>query len=421
MKRVLILGAGTAGTMVANRLSRELDRNDWQITIVDADETHYYQPGFLFIPFGTYTKKDVVKPKRNYLPGGIETIFAPIEVIEPDKNRVRLGNKDEYLSYDYLIIATGSKIMPGETPGLSEHEWRKSIHDFYTVDGSVALHEKLRTWEGGRLVLNITEMPIKCPVAPLEFLFLADAYFHKRGMRDRVELTLATPLPGAFTKPIAAQLLGNLLEEKKINVVPEFNIERAEPDEKAIYAYDEQKIDYDLLISVPTNMGDEVIERSGMGDELNFVPTEKHTLKAKDFDNIFVLGDATDLPSSKAGSVAHFQVDGFIENFHRYVKGLELEPNFDGHANCFIESGFGKGFLIDFNYDVEPLPGMFPLPGVGPMPLLRESRMNHWGKMFFRWIYWNILIKGRPMPIPAQMSMAGKWVPNELKLETQVS
>ncbi len=409
MKRLLILGGGTAGTMVANRLVHELDLAEWRITVVDQDETHYYQPGFLFIPFGTYGKTDVMRPKRDYLPREVEVIISEIRLIEPDKNQVQLVKENRTLSYDTLIIATGSHIVPEETPGLMEDEWRKSIFDFYTPDGAVALHHFLRTWQGGRLVLNVAEMPIKCPVAPLEFLFLADAYFQDRAMRDRVELIYATPLSSAFTKPIAARQLGDLLAQKNIKLVTDFNIASVDNDKKAILSYDDQAIDFDLLVSVPINMGSEVIERSDMGDDLNFVPTEKHTLKARDYDNIFVLGDATNLPSSKAGSVAHFQVDVFIENFVRYLDGMELLPTFDGHANCFIESGHGKGFLIDFNYDVEPLPGMFPMPGVGPFSLLRESRVNHWGKMMFRWTYWNVLLKGKEMPIPAQMSMAGKW------------
>lgn len=409
MKRLLILGAGTAGTMVANRLANELDRSEWKITIVDQEETHYYQPGFLFIPFGIYDKKDVIKPRRDFLPPQVEMVLSPIELIEPEKNQVTLAKDGRILAYDYLIVATGSHVVPDETPGLLGQEWRKSIFDFYTIDGALALQKFLRTWEGGRLVLNIAEMPIKCPVAPLEFLFLADWFFHERGMRNEVELVLATPLPGAFTKPKAAALLGDILLEKGIKVETEYNIERAEPEEKAIYSYDERRIPYDLLVTVPVNMGAEVIERSGMGDDLNFIPTEKHTLKAKNHDNVFVLGDATDLPSSKAGSVAHFQVDGFIENFLRYTEGMELKELFDGHANCYIESGFGKGFLIDFNYDVEPLPGHFPLPGFGPFSLLKESRMNHWGKVMFRWMYWHILLKGKELPIPAQLSLAGKY------------
>ncbi len=409
MKRIVILGAGTAGTIVANKLVQELDLDQWKITVVDQSEHHYYQPGFLFIPFGIYSKEDVVRPRRDYLPRGVEFILSEIDVIEPDQNRVKIKKDSRVLSYDFLVIATGSRIVPDETPGLTEGGWRRNIFDFYTVEGAAALARHLRHWEGGRLVLNVAEMPIKCPVAPLEFLFLADWFFHEHGLRDRVELIYATPLPGAFTKPRAAGLLGDILEQKNVEVVPEFLLMEVDPDANKITAYDETEVAYDLLVTVPINMGDPVIGRSGMGDELRFIPTDKHTLKASNYDNVFVLGDATNLPSSKAGSVAHFQGDVFIENFLRYVDGLPLRETFDGHANCYIESGFGKGFLIDFNYDVEPLPGKFPLPGIGPFSLLQESRINHWGKMMFRWMYWNLLLKGKQLPITAEMQMAGKW------------
>ena len=409
MKKLLILGAGTAGTMVANRLSRMLDMDEWRITMVDQNETHYYQPGFLFIPFGVYEKKDVIKPKRNFIPAGVELIFSAIDVIEPEKNQVRLANGGKTLDYDFLVIATGAQIHPEETTGLQEHEWHKSIHDFYTIDGSLALAKQLRNWKGGRLLVNVVENPIKCPVAPLEFLMLADWFFHEQGIRDRVEITYATPLSGAFTKPIASKHLGSLLEEKGIKVVPDFMIEHVDPDAKKIVSYDEQELEYDLLVSVPLNKGDDMVGRSGLGDELNFIPVDKHTFLSPKHANIFVLGDAAAIPASKAGSVAHFAVDGFAENFMRYIDGLELEPSFDGHANCFIESGFGKGLLIDFNYTTEPLPGRYPLPGVGPFSLLAESEANHWGKMMFRWMYWNILLKGQEIPLPARMSMAGKW------------
>lgn len=402
--------------MVANKLIRLLDRDEWQITIVDQDATHYYQPGFLFLPFGMYTRNDVVKPKRDFVPCGVELVMAPIEMIEAAQNRVRLGN-GRTLSYDFLIIATGADIHPEQTPGLGEHEWGKSIHTFYSFEGALALFKHLRTWPGGRLVVNVVENPIKCPVAPLEFLMLADWFFHEKGMRDRVELIYATPLSGAFTKPIASKLLGGMLEQKGIRVVPEFMIERVEPDAKKIVAYDEQEVEYDLLVSVPLHMGAEVIGKSGLGDELNFIPVDKHTFLSNKHPNIFVLGDAAAIPTSKAGSVAHFAVDTFGENFVRYTEGLEMKPLFDGHTNCFIESGFGKGLLVDFNYDTEPLPGRYPLPGIGPFTLLEESEANHWGKLMFRWMYWNLLLKGRELPLTAHMSMAGKWLPSAVNQE----
>jgi sulfide:quinone oxidoreductase len=409
MKKLLILGAGTAGTMVANKLRHVLSRDEWKITIVDQNEVHYYQPGFLFIPFGIYGENDVIKPKRDFVPPGVEMIVSEIELIEPEENRVRIAKDNRVLHYDFLVIATGTHTRPDETPGLTEGEWRNSIHDFYTYEGAIALAKKLRTWEGGRLVVNIMELPYKCPVAPLEFIFLADWFFHERKMRDRVELSLVTPLPGAFTKPRAAGLLGNTLEDKNIGLVPEFYVERVEPEQKVLVSYEEEEVPYDLLVTVPVNMGAEVIERSGLGDELNHVPVDKHTFLSTKFDNIFAIGDAANLPTSKAGSVAHFSVEVFTDNFVRYIEGLPMLEEFDGHANCFIESGFGKGILIDFNYDVEPLPGKYPLPGIGPFSLLQESEMNHWGKVMFRWLYWNYLLKGKEMPITAQMSMAGKW------------
>jgi len=408
MKKLVVLGAGTAGTMVANRLVRTLEMDEWQITLVDQDPVHYYQPGFLLIPFGVYSKKDVVKPKQQFIPPHVRLIQSTIEMIEPDHNRVRLGN-GAVLEYDYLIIATGADIYPEETPGLAEHEWGKSIHTFYSMPGALALAEKLRTWKGGRLVVNVVENPIKCPVAPLEFLMLADWYFHERGLRDKVELIYATPLPGAFTKPVASRLLGEMLVKKGIQVEAEYMIERADPDAKKIISYDEREIAYDLLVSVPLTKGADVVGKSGLGDELNYSPVNMHTFLSDRFANIFVLGDAANVPASKAGSVTHFAIDLFGENFLRYTRGQELAPNFDGHANCFIESGFGKGLLIDFNYTQEPLPGLYPLPGVGPFPLLEESEINHWGKLMFRWMYWNLLLKGEELPLPATMTMAGKW------------
>jgi len=410
MKTLLILGAGTGGTMVANKMAHHLDPQEWRIILVDRDENHYYQPGFLFIPFAIYSQADVIKPKRNFLPSQVKIIFSDIELIEPDDNRVKLARNGQVIHYDYLVIATGSQIRPEETPGLVDGGWRKNIFDFYTVDGAVALARFLKFWKGGRLVLNVVEMPIKCPVAPLEFLFLADWFFHQRGIREDVELVYATPLPGAFTKPRASAVLGNMLEEKNILLEPEFSIMEVDNTSQVIRSFDERVVPYDLLVSIPTNMGSDAIQRSNIGDDLNFVPVEKNTLQSSKWENVWVIGDAGNAPTSKAGSVAHYMLDVVVENMLRHMEGLEPLPKFDGHANCFIESGFEKGILLDFNYDTEPLPGMFPLPGFGPFSLLKESPVNHWGKMMFRWVYFNMLLKGEEMPFESQMSLAGKWV-----------
>lgn len=408
MKKLLVLGGGTAGTMVVNKLYKGLDAKEWSITVVDKDNSHIYQPGLLFLPFGAYKPEELVKKRSHFFPSDVEYIRAEIDKVVPESNQVLLTD-GRVVEYDQLVIASGTSPRPDQTPGMDDPTtWHSSVFDFYTLEGSVALRDALKNFRGGRLVVHITEMPIKCPVAPLEFTFLADAFFKKHGVRDKVEIIYVTPLEGAFTKPVASKHLGQMFVDRNIKLESDFVIERIDPETKTMFSMDEREVPFDLLVTIPLNMGADFIARSGMGDDLNYVPVDKATFLSKKYSNVFALGDASDIPASKAGSVAHFAVDLFAENFVEYVHGRPMKHNFDGHANCFIESGNGKGLLIDFNYTVEPLTGMFPLPVVGPLPLLKESRFNHWGKLAFRWIYWNLLLKGRWIPIPALMSMAGK-------------
>lgn len=407
MRRLVVLGAGTAGTMAVNKLRRRLDRATWQITVIDQDDKHLYQPGLLFIPFGFYQPPDVTKARHRFLPDGVDFVLGTIDKVDADACEVHLADGRQ-VGYDYLVVATGTTPRPDQTPGMLGQQWRRSIFDFYSIDGASALASALARFEAGRIVVHVTEMPIKCPVAPLEFTFLAEAYFRHRGMRDRVELTYVTPLPGAFTKPIASARLGSMLDERKIWLESDFMVERIDDETKTLISYDEREVPFDLLVTVPLNMGAEYIERSGLGDDLNYVPVDKHTLLSKARDNIFAIGDANDIPTSKAGSVAHFSVDVFTGNFCQHVAGQPMTGRFDGHANCFVESGDGKGLLIDFNYDTEPLTGSYPVPVLGPFGLLKETAANHWGKLAFRWMYWHVLLPGHPIPLPAHMSMAGK-------------
>ena len=406
MKHLVVLGGGTAGTMAVNKLRPRLPRDEWAITVVDQSDTHYYQPGFLFIPFGIYRPDEVVKPRKRFIPTGVDLVEAEIDRVVASENKVLLVGGQE-LAYDYLIIATGTTPRPDQTPGMSD-DLGGDVHEFYTFEGATRLAERLKSWDGGRLVVHVTEMPIKCPVAPLEFTFLAEAFFTEQGMRDRVEMTYVTPLEGAFTKPVSSKYLGSMLEDRKIALEPDFMIESIDPEAKKLISFDEREIGYDLLVTIPVNMGADYVARSGLGDDLNYVPVDKETLLSTEFDNIFAVGDASNIPASKAGSVAHFSMDLFPDNFLRHTQGLQMHEKFDGHANCFIETGHGKGLLIDFNYVTEPLPGKYPLPGVGPFSLLKETEMNHWGKVMFRWMYWNILLPGKELPLPALMSMAGK-------------
>ncbi|SDB37829.1 sulfide:quinone oxidoreductase [Desulfonatronum thiosulfatophilum] len=405
MKKLLILGSGSGGTMVATKIREKLPEKEWEITVIDRDWQHHYQAGWLFVPFGVYTLDDCIKPKADFVPKGVKLVMDSIESIDPAKKTVKCKNGS--YSYDWVVVATGCRIAPEEVEGMMD-DWGGNIHNYYTPDGAVALFKKWKNMKEGRIVHHISEMPIKCPVAPLEFVYLADWFFTINGVRKNIEIELVTPLTGAFTKPVAAKILGKVCDDKNIKVTPNFVVDNVNVGKKSIESVSGEEVPYDLLVAIPPNFGQQVIIDSGLGDAMGYVDTDKHTLKAKNFDNMYVIGDATNVPTSKAGSVAHYESDIVVDNLIREIEGEEPRPDFDGHSTCFIVSGYEQAYLIDFNYEVEPLPGKYPFPGIGPFSLLGESHMNYWGKMMFKWIYFDLMLKGSELPLEPQMFMAGK-------------
>jgi sulfide:quinone oxidoreductase len=354
--------------------------------------------------------EDIVRPRTRQLHDGIDVVISPIDHVAVAENRVHLSN-GETLDYDVLVVATGATLVPQETEGMLGSGWMKDVFTFYDLEGSSALAGRLAHFDGGRLVVNVVDMPIKCPVAPLEFCFLADWFFVERGVRDRVDISYVTPLDGAFTRPRASKELAGLLDEKHIELITEFNT--GEVEDGKLVGYDGREVPFDLAVVVPLHGGAPYVGRSpGLGDELNFVPTDPHTMQSQARPNVFVIGDAANVPASKAGSVTHFEGEVLVENILRFLGGEPLDASYDGHANCFIETGFHKALLIDFNYDTEPVPGRFP--GPGGLPLLKESRLNHLGKLMFQWLYWHVLLPGREIPgLGAGMPRAGKQLNDE--------
>ncbi|MCH0561817.1 MULTISPECIES: NAD(P)/FAD-dependent oxidoreductase [unclassified Streptomyces] len=406
-KHIVILGGGTAGTMTANRLCRTYGRRECRITVVDQDDDHLYQPGLLFVPFGLAQPDHLVRPRPRQLDAAADYKQARIERVDLDARTVHLAGGIR-LPYDVLVVATGARLLPEETEGLTGPGWGEKVFTFYDLPGAVGLHQALERFEGGRLVIDVADLPLKCPVAPLEFAFLADWYLQRRGIRDRVELTYATPLDAAFTKPVAAKALGGLLKEKGVDLVTEFTLGEVDGERGRLVSYDEREVPFDLAVVVPLHGGAEYVEHSeGLGDELGFVPVDPHTLQLPGRPEVFAIGDAAGLPASKAGSVAHFEGEVLVHNIARHLAGQPLDASFDGHANCFVETGFHKALLIDFNYDTEPLPGHFPGP-LG-LPLLKESHASHLGKLAFEWLYWHSLLPGRELPgIGSAMPEHGK-------------
>jgi sulfide:quinone oxidoreductase len=408
MRRILILGGGTGGTLVANRLRRMLPARDADIVVVDQDDRHVYQPGLLFVPFGLADPDEITRPRHRQLHAGIGFRRAAVERVDLGSG-VAVLDGGTALEYDLLVVATGARLLPEETEGLEEG-WPERAQTFYTPAGAASLRDMLARFDGGRIAVNVIDMPIKCPVAPLEFCFLADWFFRERKIRNRVELTYVTPLDGAFTKPVASAALGGLLAEKGVGLVTEFNTGRVDTSgsQARLVSWDEREVPFDLAVVVPLHGGAGYVSHSpGLGDELGFITVDPHTLQSAAAPNVFAIGDATGVPASKAGSVTHFEGEVLVENIQRFLAGKPLSASFDGHANCFIETGFGKALLIDFNYDTEPVTGHYPA-AVG-LPLLKQSRLNHLGKLMFQSFYWHGLLPGRDIPgIGSAMPERGK-------------
>ena len=260
---------------------------------------------------------------------GVTLVLDEITGIDPVKKQVT--TKRDFYAYDWLVVATGCRIMPDEVEGMAE-AMGGDVHNFYSQEGAVALFDKLKYFNKGRVVINIAELPFKCPVAPLEFAFMADWFFTKNGVRKNIEIELVTPLSAAFTKPVAAGILGKICEEKNIKVTPNYQIAQVDVANKVIKSFGDQVVDYDLLVAIPPNFGAQIIIDSGMGDPMGYVDTDHHTLKAKNYDYVYVVGDATNVPTSKAGAVAHYEADTIVDNLVREIDGQPPWPDYDGHA-----------------------------------------------------------------------------------------
>jgi sulfide:quinone oxidoreductase len=377
--------------------------------VIDRDDRHIYQPALLFVPFGLAEPAEIVRSRRAQLHDGIAFRLAEIDRVAIAENRVFLSG-GEAIPYDVLVIATGAALLPQETEGLTGPGWNENVFTFYSLEGAVGLRDALAQLRRGRLVVNLVDLPVKCPVAPLEFCFMADWYLQRRGIRDDVEIVYATPLDAAFTKPVAAQRFSRMLHDRNIALETEFATGEVDGDGGQLISWDERALDFTLLVTIPLHGGAECIARSpGLGDDLGFVEADRHTLQCAAAPNVFAIGDATNVPTSKAGSVTHFEGETLVTNILQWLAGRPLTGSFDGHTNCFVETGFHKALMIDFSYDTEPLPGRYPAPHVGPLPLLEESRLNHMAKLAFQWFYWHMLLPGHDLPgVSSGFDLAGK-------------
>jgi sulfide:quinone oxidoreductase len=372
---VVILGGGVGGTIAANLIAKQTQGRA-HVTIVDPTGIHVYQPGFLYVAVGQEQPSALQRPEAQLLRHDVSLVVDRATRVEPAAHTVTLES-GRRLRYDKLLLATGSRTLMGEVPGAL------GAHDFYTMAGAKRLFQALKAFQHGTIVIGVAGIPYKCPPAPVEFAFLLDDYLRARGIRDKTEVKLLSPLNRAFTIEATSKLVQPILAERDIELIGFFNVESVDPVAKTVTSLEGETVAYDLLILVPPHRGQQVIEASSLGDERGWVPVDKNTLKHTELADIWAVGDTTNIPISKSGSVAHYEATVAAAEIAAEVKG-EAPPThvYDGKVMCFLETGQGKATTIQFDYDHPP---------VSPTP----ARRWHWAKALFNKTYWHTVPQGR--------------------------
>ena len=373
--RVVVLGGGVGGTLAANLLDKDL-RRDVHITVVDPSGMHDYQPGYLYVALGEAKGHWLTREERTLLRGDVDLAIERAIRIHPDAGMVQLERGGE-LAYDYLVIATGARLVPEAIPGLSEGSF-----EFYSLPGAERLSQELARFTGGRIKVGVAGIPYKCPPAPVEFTFMVEEYLRKRGLRDRSEVELLSPLNRAFTIESASKLIAPIMEERGIGLTTFFNVEAVDPGAGIVESLEGEKQEYDLLVLVPPHKGQQVVIDSGLGDPGGWLPTDKHTLNVEGQERIFALGDATNLPISKSGSTAHFEAPVIASRIASLIHGSAPKENYGGRVMCFLETGNGQATSLRFDYEHPPVP---------PQP----NRAWHMAKWLFNRMYWETVPRGR--------------------------
>jgi sulfide:quinone oxidoreductase len=379
--RILVLGGGTGGTLVANLLAKKLRSDEAEITLLSASSRHLYQPGWLYVPFGWQDPRSLSRSLKNLLNKRVKLEIGTVARLELEQHRVRLEGSLEAstLEYDYLVIATGSRVTPEDVPGLSE-----GGHHFYTEEAAWKLHAALEEFCGGRIVVGVGGLPHKCPVAPLEFVFLLEEFLTRKGVRQQTKITYTYPINRVFSIESVAEVAAPILEERGIEVETFFNLERVDPDLKLAVSMEGSELEYDLLVMIPPHHGAKFLEGLPIADAQGWVETDRESLQVRDHPNIFALGDTTNLPISKAGSTAHFEAPVVVEQLVAQIRGTLPDPGrgtYHGKVICFLESGYEKASILAFDYQNPP---KVPAP----------SWLYHYEKMAFNKAYWYLVPTG---------------------------
>jgi sulfide:quinone oxidoreductase len=377
MKKIVVLGGGTGGTLAANLLVKKLKPEEASVTLVSASPRHLYQPGWLYVPFGWQDPRALSRPLKSLLNDRVELKIARVTGLDATARRIETDEGG--LDYDYLVIATGARVTPEDVPGFVE-----GAQHFYTEEAAWRLHAALGDFQGGKIVVGVGGLPHRCPVAPLEFAFLLDEWLTRQGLREKTEITYTYPINRPFTIQSVSEKVEPLLAERKITVETFFNLESVDPEQKIAYSLEGSELPYDLLVMIPPHRGARFLEGNPIADEQGWVKTDRESLEVKGFPGHYALGDATDLPISKAGSTAHFEAPVIVERITASVRNVAphgKHAKYDGHVMCFLEAGHSKASFLDFTY-------------TRPPQVRDPNVLVHYGKLAFNRAYWRVVPTG---------------------------
>ena len=376
VKKVVVLGGGVGGTIVANLLAKRFRPEEAEVTLVDKTGKHVYQPGFVYVAFGRTKPKSLVRDERKLLRKRVRLVIGEAVRIDPAGRKVHLADGTA-LAYDRLVIALGARLVPDELPGYAE-----AAHHFYSLEGALKLKEDLRAFRGGRIVVTVASVPYKCPPAPSEAACQLDYYFTKKKLRDKVAIHFLSPLSRVFPLEPVNPVVEQIFAKHDIQSTIFFNVESIDTNAKTVTSIEGETVPYDLLLMIPPHRGAKVVEDSGLGDRGGWLPTDKHTLRTKAHPEIFGLGDCTDVPVSKSGAAAHFQAKVIAESIAADLTGQPATARYDGHVMCYCDAGYHKGISMSFDYEHPPVP-----PPLG---------LKDWlGKMVLNKVYWYLVPSGR--------------------------
>jgi len=363
-KNLLILGAGAAGSIVANKVTRELRKeiaaDKYSVTVLDKNETAYNPAGYTFLPFHFLAQENIERPIRKVISPRAKTFLGEhgeVTHVDLGNRKVTVKSGKEY-TYDYLLIATGARLAPEVVPGLLD-----DYNTFYTLDGALGLREKLNKFEGGKIVVTTPEMPIACPGAPSKFATLLDDYLRytkPSDVRDKTEITFLWPVNNIGPKVYNEKIIRGF-EARNIDRRYNFKTESIDAKEKTVISTEGEKVDYDLLVTIPPHRGVKAMIDSGISDEKGWLPSNKYTLQyskspSESYDEVYVIGDGGPITMNKMGINAHFQALKTGQNLINDYYGNGVRSIYKGEQGCpIVESSYtpstdGKAYMVTWTF-----------------------------------------------------------------------